>query len=109
MADTSALDDLAEEISTSGLQKFCVIGHADEQGDPDYNQWLSEWRAGAVMNYLIDHPTLSGIEGLTFEASGRGSADPISDSHPENRRVRLFSVGELYDRCDNTDPRLTLE
>jgi len=50
-----------------------IEGHTDTDGDADANQRLSERRANAVRQYLIDQ----GISGDRLEAQGFGESQPI--------------------------------
>src|SRR6266571_3878638 len=72
-----------------------VEGHTDSVGGEDYNQQLSEHRAEAVRDYLVQQ----GISAPSIEAKGFGKTEPIaSNETPEgrqqNRRVELVLSGE---------------
>jgi len=72
-----------------------VEGHTDSVGGDDYNQTLSERRAGAVRNYLVQQ----GIAEGTIGARGFGKTTPVATNDtPEgrqaNRRVELVLSGE---------------
>lgn len=61
-----------------------ITGFADRTGSPDYNAWISEKRAAAVSNYLIER----GIspERLTVTYVG----DTVSDApNPADRKVEV--------------------
>ncbi len=65
-------------------------GHTDNQGSSTANLTLSEKRAEAVMNFLIER----GISGDRLVAIGYGSSKPIAsnrslDSRMQNRRVEV--------------------
>jgi len=67
-----------------------VEGHTDNVGQKDYNQKLSEDRAHAVRNYLIDQ----GVAETRLTAVGHGLDKPIADNatkegKAKNRRVDL--------------------
>jgi OOP family OmpA-OmpF porin len=67
-----------------------IEGHTDNTGTIPANQVLSENRAGAVMNYLLQ----AGIDATRLQAIGYGQQQPIADNTtPEgraaNRRVEL--------------------
>ena len=75
---------------------FQVIGHADERGDDDYNQGLSERRAQTALAELVRlQPGL----GARLNAEGRGEREPripnavSADQHATNRRVE-FEIKE---------------
>lgn len=75
--------------------KLQVEGHTDSIGSDDYNQQLSEARAEAVRDYLIQQ----GISQGQITARGLGKTQPIaSNDTPEgrqqNRRVELVLSGD---------------
>lgn len=87
------LDGIIETLKESPETRFEVIGHADNTGEADYNQGLSERRAAAVADYLIK----GGISPSRFTTSGRGEMDPITtnstkEGRAKNRRVDLQSA-----------------
>jgi outer membrane protein OmpA-like peptidoglycan-associated protein len=72
-----------------------VEGHTDAVGGEEYNQQLSEKRAGAVRDYLVQQ----GIPGDTIVARGLGKTQPVatndtSEGRQQNRRVELVLSGE---------------
>jgi len=72
-----------------------VEGHTDSVGTDEYNQQLSEKRAGAVRDYLIQQ----GISADAIEARGFGKSEPVaSNDTPEgrqqNRRVEMVISGD---------------
>lgn len=72
-----------------------VEGHTDSVGSDEYNQQLSERRAGAVRDYLVQQ----GITADGIVARGLGKTQPVaSNDTPEgrqqNRRVELVLSGE---------------
>jgi outer membrane protein OmpA-like peptidoglycan-associated protein len=67
-----------------------VEGHTDSTGKPEYNQRLSERRADAVRDLLIQY----GVSPSRLSIKGYGASNPVADnSTPEgrqaNRRVQL--------------------
>ncbi|MBE0454330.1 OmpA family protein [Roseovarius autotrophicus] len=67
-----------------------VVGHTDSTGAASYNQQLSERRASAVANVLME----GGVPGWRIRAIGRGEDQPVaSNLTPEgralNRRVEI--------------------
>ena len=68
-----------------------VQGHTDSVGSADFNQSLSERRAGAVSDWLAGH----GVAPGTLTRAGYGSSRPVADNAtPEgrqaNRRVEVI-------------------
>ena len=62
-----------------------VEGHTDQVGPEDYNQRLSERRAEAVKNALIQQ----NVDPRRISAIGYGESQPISSSDAVNRRVEI--------------------
>ena len=62
-----------------------VEGHTDSIGSEDYNQKLSERRANAVKNALIQQ----GVYEQRITAIGYGESQPISSADALNRRVNI--------------------
>ncbi|MBX9642733.1 MAG: OmpA family protein [Novosphingobium sp.] len=69
-----------------------VVGYTDSVGSEEYNQVLSERRAGAVINYLQQYCRWKPYRMLT--PTGMAEADPLADNSTEegkaqNRRVSV--------------------
>jgi OOP family OmpA-OmpF porin len=72
-----------------------IEGHTDNIASDDYNQKLSEERANAIRQYLIEK---FGIEESRLTAVGYGETKPIADNDTEegrqkNRRVEVVLEG----------------
>jgi len=81
-------------MNSSADLKVEVQGHTDNVGGDDYNQKLSEARAGAVMEWL----TGKGVAKARLTAKGYGLTMPIADNgsdegRAKNRRVELRKQG----------------
>ena len=77
---------------------FDVEGHTDSTGSDKINNKLSQQRADAVRQYLVDH----GFPADMITAKGYGSAHPIgnnktSKGRQENRRVEIYSENAKRD------------
>ena len=73
--------------------KFSIEGHTDSDGKDAMNQTLSEERAGAVKNYLIEN----GIASDRLTSTGFGESKPIDTNKTakgkaNNRRVEVLLV-----------------
>lgn len=84
------LDQLLHLLEGQESLQIEIGGHTDDVGSDTYNQELSERRAKAVVDYLIE----SGIESAQLQAKGYGEAEPRvkndSDTHrQQNRRVEF--------------------
>jgi outer membrane protein OmpA-like peptidoglycan-associated protein len=72
-----------------------VEGHTDSVGTDEYNQNLSEHRAEAVRDYLVQQ----GIAANSVDARGFGKTQPIAsnetaEGRQQNRRVELVLSGD---------------
>jgi len=73
--------------------KFSIEGHTDSDGKDAMNQALSEQRAGAVKNYLIEN----GIAADRLSSVGYGETKPVDTNKTakgkaNNRRVEVLLV-----------------
>ena len=86
-----ALDKIADVIRQHDKTSVEIVGHTDSRGSEAYNQRLSEKRAEAVANYLIER----GVDPSRITTSGRGESEPRGTNSTEagrqlNRRVEIF-------------------
>jgi outer membrane protein OmpA-like peptidoglycan-associated protein len=84
------LDQVASALLDVRARNLIVEGHTDSQGSTSYNQDLSQRRADAVRDYLIQ----KGYPADRIQARGIGEGRPIADNaSPEgranNRRVEI--------------------
>ncbi|WP_270938767.1 OmpA family protein, partial [Falsiroseomonas oryzae] len=93
----AALAPLGRALASSDLAafRFRIEGHTDSVGARDANQSLSERRAAAVRDYLVQR---FGVNAARLEIVGRGEDDllvPTRDEVPErrNRRVQVVNLG----------------
>jgi outer membrane protein OmpA-like peptidoglycan-associated protein len=73
--------------------RFLIIGHTDGKGNREYNLKLSQQRADAIREALINP---FGIAATRIEAVGFGEEQFLNRKNPEaaeNRRVQLINVG----------------
>ena len=75
-----------------------IEGYTDSVGSDDYNQQLSEQRAGSVRDFLAQE----GVPAQSITVKGLGKADPVaSNDTPEgrqrNRRVEIVVNGASID------------
>jgi len=79
---------------------FLIVGHTDAVGGREYNLKLSERRAEAIRQALINP---FGIGKLRIDTMGLGEEQLLNRSNPkaaENRRVQLINVGQLPNNRD---------
>ena len=82
------LADVVLAAKKADYEAIDISGYTDLTGTEAYNQVLSEQRANAVINFLVD----SGIEAGKIVGRGLGEADPVvAVQAPEmqNRRVEI--------------------
>ena len=84
------LDRITAFMSEYPKRTAAIEGFTDSMGSDDMNQSLSERRANAVKNYLVNQ----GVSSARLTASGRGENSPIADNdsaagRQQNRRVEV--------------------
>jgi OOP family OmpA-OmpF porin len=87
---TLKLDQVAKRLGDFPNVAIVVEGHTDSSGAAEYNQRLSERRANAVKDYLVER----GVEAGRISTVGLGESQPVGDNATEegraqNRRVVL--------------------
>lgn len=87
------LDRVVEYLTHRPSVRIGIAGHTDNVGDPRRNQALSEARAQAVRQYLIQR----GIDGSRIEAIGFGDQQPVAPNDTEegrrqNRRIEAIEL-----------------
>jgi OmpA-OmpF porin, OOP family len=73
--------------------KFIIVGHTDASGKRDHNLTLSQQRADAIREALINP---FGISPSRIESVGLGEEQLLNSAKPEaaeNRRVQLINIG----------------
>ncbi|MEC7267225.1 MAG: DUF5723 family protein [Bacteroidota bacterium] len=80
----ASLEKLVEVLSADSTFKLRIEGHTDDVGTESMNTILSQNRAQAVANYLIE----KGIEETRLEVEGYGETKPVvPNDSPENRAI----------------------
>lgn len=87
-----ALHDLARVLRQNPQLKLAIEGHTSAEGDAAANQILSENRARAAVDFLVNK---EGIEAERLTAVGKGSSEPIDEANLEvNRRTEFVIIEE---------------
>jgi outer membrane protein OmpA-like peptidoglycan-associated protein len=91
----STLDRLAEFMRDNGERRVMIEGHTDSRGEDAYNRQLSERRADAVRDALLDR----NVEQQRIRTVGLGEAYPVASNDTqagmqENRRVEIVISDE---------------
>lgn len=84
-----ALHDLAKVLKQNDSLRLRIAGHTSSEGDAALNQKLSEDRAQAAVDFLVNK---EGIDASRLEAVGKGSSDPIDPTTPEANRRTEFVI-----------------
>lgn len=82
-------------LASEGYRLF-IDGHTDDVGTEQYNQRLSERRAGSVRDYLVK----AGVPADIIEVKGFGKSNPLvpaksGDAREKNRRVEIGIVDTI--------------
>ncbi len=89
------LDRLTRLMNDTPSLQIEISGHTDNVGSASYNQKLSESRAKAVVDYLLD----KGVESSRLEYKGYGFEQPVAsnkteEGRQENRRTEFKILGK---------------
>jgi outer membrane protein OmpA-like peptidoglycan-associated protein len=92
------LDAMREILKNYPTAKFSIEGHTDSTGSDKINNKLSQERADAVKNALVER----GINADNLTAKGFGSTQPVGSNktntgRAENRRTEVRHVGSKYE------------
>jgi outer membrane protein OmpA-like peptidoglycan-associated protein len=92
---TPTLEEIGGMLEDHPELRISIVGHTDSDGDDSYNADLSERRANAVREYMIQ---TYGIDSDRLESEGKGESEPVADNatpegKQQNRRVELIKLG----------------
>lgn len=84
------LDKVVDFLTSNSSLEIEISGHTDSKGSDDYNLNLSQGRAQAVVDYLIEH----GVDSYRLVARGYGETVPLESNDTDegrafNRRVEF--------------------
>ncbi len=84
------LEEVLTVLKENPSLRVEIQGHTDSMGDAGYNQLLSQKRAKAIQDYLVD----KGIPAARLQAKGYGESKPIAENdsaggRAQNRRSQL--------------------
>lgn len=86
-----ALHDLAKLMKQNANIRLSIEGHTSSEGDEAFNQKLSEDRAKAAVDFLVEK---EGIDPNRLTAVGKGSSEPVDPNNAELNRRTEFIVLE---------------
>jgi outer membrane protein OmpA-like peptidoglycan-associated protein len=89
-AAREVLADVVQDMRSNARLRAELVGHADSTGPANYNMGLSQRRAEAVRNYLVDQ----GIPAAHLSLDWKGETQPIAPNttragRAQNRRVEI--------------------
>ncbi len=89
------LNKLFDLLAANATMQIEIRGHTDAVGDPSYNLPLSEKRAKAVVDYLLN----LGISSFRLQHQGYGASMPVANNksdagRQENRRVEFLILSK---------------
>ena len=88
-ASKAYLSSIVDALNRVSKAKISLEGHASEEGEAVYNDRLSERRAKAVRDYLVEH----GLNGERIVTKGHGSRVPNEEkeyaARKRDRRVEI--------------------
>jgi outer membrane protein OmpA-like peptidoglycan-associated protein len=93
----ASLEQAAQVFAEYPKTAIVIQGHTDSTGTEEHNQSLSERRATAVRNYLVQR----GIDSARMVAIGYGESQPIAandtpDGRQQNRRVDILLKAKAH-------------
>ena len=93
----SRLDQVSDVLLTTRERNLSIEGHTDSQGSNSSNLDLSQRRADAVRDYLVQR----GYQADRIKSRGLGEGSPIADNasaegRANNRRVEIIIERELH-------------
>lgn len=89
-AKSAELDEILLMAKSCPEMRFAIEGHTDNRARDAYNQALSEARAAAVKNWMVER----GLPADRFETAGYGETKPVADNASSegralNRRIEI--------------------
>ncbi|ACN16810.1 OmpF [Desulforapulum autotrophicum HRM2] len=84
----SELDRVAKVLRDFPQTRIRVEGHTDSKGTDQYNMLLSQRRAQAVTDALVQR----GVDPMRMESIGFGESQPVSSNDGDNRRVNIVII-----------------
>jgi outer membrane protein OmpA-like peptidoglycan-associated protein len=102
------LDVLVPQLDTYADYSIEIKAHTDNRGSNGYNQQLSERRADAVYQYLVQ----KGIKSTKTNSTALGENEPLynnadAEGQQKNRRVDVLITTYLFDSLEQLLKRAT--
>lgn len=101
---TDELESLVSQLPRDSEALIYITGYTDNTGPAHYNQALSQKRAQAVKDYLVEQ----GVTPARIIATGKGESNPIAsnataEGRVQNRRVEVSFDTIVSERTQVTD------
>ncbi|MDA6066889.1 OmpA family protein [Idiomarina abyssalis] len=96
------IDEMAEFMKEHPQLDITIHGHTDSTGEAEYNQWLSERRAEAVANALVEK---HGIARSRVDFKGHGESQPkVRENSAADRQTnrRIEATLKVVNRVPKT-------
>jgi len=93
------LDEIADGLKDAQVNEIVAVGHTDRIGSESYNAKLSERRAAAVKEYLVQ----KGVSAERIVAEGQGKQNPVTGG--DCSKVK----GQKLIECLQPDRRVDIE
>lgn len=81
----SEMDSICNLIAKNNPKKVTFTGYTDDQGSSNYNLELSEKRADAVMQYVLNKID---VPSVMYIAKGKGEEQPLVPNDSEENRMK---------------------
>lgn len=91
---TPTLNDIGDMLKQHTDLRILIEGHTDNVGSDESNQVLSEKRAAAVRDFLINTYNIDGnrLESAGYGASKPAASNDTAEGRQQNRRVELVRL-----------------
>jgi OOP family OmpA-OmpF porin len=83
------LDEIGKQLSIANNLFVEIGGHTDNVGNPDKNLTLSQQRADAVKQYILQHNPDLAEDQSRVSSKGYGDTKPLGTDLAKNRRVEI--------------------
>ena len=93
------LDEIADGLKDARVDEIVAIGHTDRIGPESYNEKLSERRAQAVKEYLVQ----KGVSEQRIVTEGKGEQNPVTGQDCSKMKGRKLI------QCFEPDRRVEIE
>lgn len=90
--DRSLVSEVISFLEKNPTAVITVNGYASSEGEPAFNQRISQLRADAFKSYLVS----KGVDASRINANGKGIDNPVSSNDTENGRIKNRRVEILF-------------